>query len=202
MKDEWQAPYLPYDEIRPVAERFLNNHNPSMTIPVPIENIVEVELRISILPLHDLEFMFGIDSYLEPNLKRICIDYGVFHQECRCRFSVAHEIGHFVIHKEFFEKASFKTTDEYLEFRKNIDPQQEHWFEMQAYNFAGLVLVPEPELKKSFDKSLDLARSARIEPYEMPKKFLNRALPWLGRRFLVTEGVVRRRIEYDGLWEI
>lgn len=202
MKGNWKAPYLTYNKIKPIAEDFLKTHNPERIIPVPIEDIVDSDFRISVLPLPNLELLFRIDSYIESSLKTICMDERISRHEQRRRFSIAHEMGHLILHRDFYMKATFETTDEYIDFRKNLNAEQEHWFEKHAYDFAGLVLVPEKELEESFDEGLEEARAYGIEPYEFPRQFLESLLTPLSEKFYVTEHVVRRRIKYDKIWEI
>jgi len=68
-------------------------------------------------------------------------------------------------------------------------------------NFAGLVLVPRLELNDYFEKAKDMARGGGIEPDNVPRYFLDYSASWLSKQFVVTEKVIKKRIELDTLWE-
>ena len=45
------VPYIEYDEIWRRAEEFLRSHSAAETLPVPILDIIELQMRIRIIPL-------------------------------------------------------------------------------------------------------------------------------------------------------
>ena len=60
MSEEIKAPILSYDDVRRRADEFLALHHPDRTIPVPIEEIVEFELGMDIVPTPGLhQFLVG-----------------------------------------------------------------------------------------------------------------------------------------------
>lgn len=202
MAREWKLPYLSYDDTQLRAEAFLNEHNPNRIIPVPIEEILDLKLKINIVTLPDLVARITLDSYLEPDLKTIFIDQSVYEYNPRARFSLAHELGHLVLHREFYEIAKYSSSEEYKEARKTLlEPDADRRFDIQAMNFAGLLLVPRPELKAYLEKAKDMARQGGIEPDNVPRYFLDYSASWLSKQFDVTEWVIKKRIELDNLWE-
>lgn len=202
MAREWKPPYLSYDETHLSAEAFLNEHNPNRIIPVPIEEILDLKLKINIVILPDLVARITLDSYLEPDLKTIFTDQNVFEFVPRARFSLAHELGHLVLHRGFYEMAKYSSSEEYKEARKTLlRPDADRRFDIQAMNFAGLLLAPRSELKTYFEKAKDMARQGGIEPDNVPRYFLDYSASWLSKQFDVTEWVIKKRIELDNLWE-
>ncbi len=202
MAREWKPRYLSYDETHRGVERFLKEYNPNRLIPVPVEEIIDLKLKINIVPLPDLVRRLTLDSYLEPDLKTIFIDQSVYEYNPRARFSLAHELGHLVLHSKFYEIAKYSSSEEYKEARKNLlAPGADRRFDIQAMNFAGLLLVPRPELKTYFEKAKDMARQGGIEPDNVPRYFLDYSASWLSKQFDVTEWVIKKRIELDNLWE-
>jgi Zn-dependent peptidase ImmA (M78 family) len=196
-------PYLSYDKIRRSAEDFLKKYNPNRLIPVPIEEIIDLELKISIVALPDLVSRLSLDAYLEPDRSAIFIDEGVYEYDPRARFSLAHELGHLFLHNRFYELARYSNSEEYKEVRKNLlGPDADRRFDIQATNFAGLVLVPRVELEHYFEKAMEMARAGGIEPNNAPAYFLDYSASWLRKHFGVTEKVIKKRIELDKLWEI
>ena len=51
----YKAPFLPYDKIRPYAQLFLEKYHPTKTVPIPIEEIIEFELKMDIIPMPNLK---------------------------------------------------------------------------------------------------------------------------------------------------
>ncbi len=81
---------LSYGEIEDKAEEFLKKYNPSRSIPVPIERIVEIELAINVVPKKSLRSIHQIDAFLSSDLTELYIDYDDYMNETnRGRFSLA-----------------------------------------------------------------------------------------------------------------
>lgn len=53
-----KIPIYSYDDLRKKADDFLRTHNPSSIIPVSIEEIVEFEFNINIVPVLALQREF------------------------------------------------------------------------------------------------------------------------------------------------
>ena len=103
-----EVPTLSYENIREIAEQFLAVHWPSRTIPIPIEEIIELNLKINIAPLPNLWRDFRIDGYLNSNRNTICVDqyqYETLNE--KYRFTLAHELGHYLLHEEIYKSGDF-----------------------------------------------------------------------------------------------
>jgi len=96
-------PRLRWNDIREEAEKFRRKYvNPPDLVPVPIIEIVELKLGLQPIPIADL-MEIDIDGFLTSDLKSICLDVDIYQnprKETRLRFTLAHEIGHWVLHKE------------------------------------------------------------------------------------------------------
>ena len=104
------VPFMPYDELRQTAERFLTQYHPSREIPVPIEAIVEFQFNMDIVTIPGLHLNYEIDSMISKDLQQIMVDETVFKEfPGRYRFSLAHEIGHRIMHARVFEELEFRT---------------------------------------------------------------------------------------------
>lgn len=80
----------------------------------------------------------------------------------RIRFSLAHELGHFFLHKELFESLKIKSLEDYQRFYKEFPSDQYNFLESQANKFAGYLLIPFEIMKKTRDKLLLEARKNLI----------------------------------------
>jgi Zn-dependent peptidase ImmA (M78 family) len=118
------------------------------SIPVDIEEIIEFGLEIEIEPRDGLRERCKKDAILVYPL-RIIIDNGYLKQprfQNRVRFSLAHEIGHLIVHKDLVDLYPFESEDDYLRFNDSLSDQEYNWMEWQAHEFAGRLLVPPPNI--------------------------------------------------------
>lgn len=114
MDDVFAIPPLSYEKIREYAKRFLAKYHSSQRIPVPIEKIIEFKLHIDIVPLPGLEGAFGVVGFTSSDLREISVDQYVYdHQLGRYRFTLAHEVGHFVLHAGLFKAQTFRSIEEW-----------------------------------------------------------------------------------------
>ncbi|MFH1259067.1 MAG: ImmA/IrrE family metallo-endopeptidase [Elusimicrobiota bacterium] len=100
MESNFKVPFIKYDpEIKTYVSKFLHEHNPSLKIPVPIEEIAEFDLGIDIIPIPGLMDVLNIDGFISSNLKELEVDEYIYsNRPTRYRFTLAHEIGHIVMH--------------------------------------------------------------------------------------------------------
>ena len=152
--------YISYEEIERAANTFLATYNPNRKIPVPIEEIVEIKLEISIVPKMRMLLQHGIDAFLSSDLSELHIDHDHYmSQTNRSRFTLAHEIGHYVLHKDIIK--SITTLDEWKNYLLGQGTGRAI-YEIQADNFAGCLLMPQPEVVEAFD----VQKSKAIEEFK------------------------------------
>lgn len=202
-------PYLPYPKLREAANKFLHEFHPSFQIPVPIEEIAEFKLGLNIIPEPGLQNVLrddghGILGYTTSDLKEICVDEHIWRSRPRrYRFTLAHEIGHIVLHRELFESHPFHTIDEWKAFIKNFPAKEYGFFEWQAYCFAGLVLVPESVLKPAVSKNLKTVLAVfKMDKCPSGEEFepiWDTALELSSDDFDVSREALNKRAEYDVL---
>ncbi len=64
------VPHLSYDQLRRHADAFLTKYHPTQQIPVPIEQIIEFQLHLDIVPLPGLEEAFEIVGFTAEKRRR------------------------------------------------------------------------------------------------------------------------------------
>ena len=95
MSDDMKAPYYSYEDLRRKADEFLAEYHPAKTIPVPIEEIVEFQFRMDIVPTPGFHQLLDTDGFVTSDLREIWVDQFVYDSRPgRYRFTLAHEIGH------------------------------------------------------------------------------------------------------------
>lgn len=187
--------FIPAEEIESAAIDFLLQHHPDGSIPIPIEEIIELKLNIRIIPLPRLG-SFGIDGFSSHEFTEIHIDdYQFSNSENRARFTLAHEIGHFVLHKPYVDSQKFKNEKEWKVFVANDlrrDP-----LEIQANMFASFLLLPTKDLENEY-ASVKAGLAERDEFQGIPLPTDSQLAPYIAkpisRTFKVSEQCAEIRI--------
>lgn len=65
---------LSYEDVRREAEEFLGEYHRSLSIPTPIEEIVEFDLGIDVIPIVGLKDEIKVDAFLASDLSAIFMD--------------------------------------------------------------------------------------------------------------------------------
>lgn len=193
---------LSYDDLRIRAEAFLEEFHEERTLPVPIEEIVEFDFQIELVPIDGILDDLEVDAFLSSNLTRIYVDAFVMdHRHRRLRFSLAHELAHHELHRQLYATSTVASVRDWERVQASISAEDYAWFEFQANSFAGLVLVPELELRREFESAMTAARDAALSEStlssEAGKSYVSN---WLAGLFEVSDRVIEKRLEKDGLW--
>jgi len=196
-------PYLPDDALRRAAAEFLAKYHNPCTIPVPIEQIVEFEFGIDIIPIPGMHRSYDIDSMLSKDMRQICVDGAVFEDfPGRYRFSLAHEVGHRQLHAEIYAQLQFSEIAEWKDVICTEVAERDYGkLEFQAYAFAGLILVPPAPLSERLRTAISLAESKGLTVSADSDVARDAIAGYLSKEFVVSREVIRRRIAYDKLWE-
>jgi Zn-dependent peptidase ImmA (M78 family) len=155
-----------YDTIRDMADRVrkTKTRNPS-AIPVDIDRIVEIGYRMKIMLIDGLRSPdTDMEAILSNDFSTLILDKELYTNDKynnRRRFTMAHEIGHRAIHKEFYSNVKFRSPEEWILVLESLDPSALEWYEWHADEFAGRLLVPIDALKDSISQI-----EHRIEEFE------------------------------------
>jgi hypothetical protein len=196
------APRLTASRLRQISESFLKEHYPGGEIPIPIERIVEFRLGLDIVPVPGLLDEFDVDAFITSDLTEIRVDQ--FIQERRpnrYRFSLAHEVSHLLVHRDVFAQLKFTTIQEWKASICSIPEDQYGFIEWQAYELAGLVLVPAIPLRDVFQDNIKTAEKAGLDLASIDEDARRIVESNIGRFFQVSADVIRKRMQRDKLWE-
>ena len=195
MGNSISVPYLSYNKIALLAKNFLNTYHSSDTIPIPIEEIIEFQLGIDIIPLHGLHQAFDTDGFISGDLKSISVDLFVYESRLgRYRFTLAHEIGHLTLHSKLYKNVCFNSIDEWKKFIYTFPEKEYRWFEWQAYVFVGLILVPIPHLIQRFEFSVKQIEALGISMKENKEVALDTIIDLLAKEFVCSKEVIQKRL--------
>lgn len=188
--------YISPDEIEKAAQNFLKKYHPENTLPIPIEEIIEFHLEIDIIPTPEMMDTVGVDAVTSHDLTQINIDrVQLESRPNRARFTLAHEVGHIVLHKDFIESQNFQNEKSWRKFVLNDlhrDPM-----EVQANMFAAFVLIPSNHLKREFESAkAELAKHPAFKSIGLPTEKV--LAPYLAKplaqKFETSEGTMTNRL--------
>ncbi|MBI2478778.1 MAG: ImmA/IrrE family metallo-endopeptidase, partial [Planctomycetia bacterium] len=120
----------------------------------------------------------------------------------RYRFTLAHEVGHSILHTGIFQSQAFHGIAEWKAFVDSIPDKEHGWLEYQAYAFAGLVLVPREPLEAATKQCVDLIRGEGIDLDENWDFAWSRIAAFLAKQFEVSSAVIERRLQKDELSDL
>jgi hypothetical protein len=196
-----KAPFLSKQAVAIRADGFLQEHNTTGTIPLDIEFIAESQLSLDIVPVPGLQSTFDVDAFISADKSEIRVDeYVYLNRINRYRFSLAHEIGHLVLHGNVWEELQFTNITEWKTVINSVPEREYRFLESHANTFAGHVLVPPEPLKTAFDSQVEVLNTNGLSVSEFDPETLSQFLcKDIAKEFEVSVDVVRRRIAADEL---
>lgn len=204
-----QVPFRKDDEIWAAAEEFRcrKDIRPYANVPIDVFSIAEIVLRLDPLLAPRLYDRFKVDAAISFDLTSIFLDKQAYEdfergdrwEEKRLRYSVAHEIGHCVLHREEILASSFESV---RDFRRWAGRREDcNSAEYQAHEFAGRLLVPLRVLAQVYDE-LCAAEDRRNKGWREQPNARSELAKKIAPRFGVNRGVVEVRFHRDGIWPV
>jgi hypothetical protein len=196
----FKAPFLTSDEIERIAENIRGKYSTTQRIPVDVLGFAEFDLKLEFdfAPIQQLRQ----DAFLRPDLTGIWFDEQSFKSassQQRLRFSAAHELGHFFLHKDIYGALNFTTVKQWISFIDAIPADQYYWIERHADEFADRFLMPTKELAKALGQTMqDVEREGLLsQGNEWVLEFCCRAMH---SDFGVSCPAMQTRIRKSALW--
>lgn len=144
-------------------------------VPVPVEVVaLRHGLEVEAAALGD-----GVSGVLIVQGDRGSIGYNETHAAARQRFSIAHELGHFVLHRNEPETANLFIDKKFAIFlRDEQSAEGAELREIQANHFAAALLMPADALRKEiasgeFDLVDDDSLAELAERFEVSARALS-----------------------------
>ena len=203
--------YLSEDSVSQITEAFLDSRRLRDEIPLDIDLLVE-QCGFHIVPRPGISRELDVRAFTTSDWKEIWIDHSIyFDQEGVARFTLAHELGHLVLHKEIIEGIN----DEYPV--GDLDSAYDRVLalndlpafsrlEKQSDLFAGMLLVSRRHLLPAFNDALERVKPLILEAKEegvskndYMGSVVDKLATFIAPKFSVDHIVVNRRIFEDGL---
>ncbi len=134
----------------------------------------------------------------------LIVDYDTFmddRMQNRLRFSVAHEIGHLVLHSTLIQGLSYSSVEEWVEAVNKMPRHEYSSLEFQAYEFAGRFLVPLNHLKLQLEDLLDGMPLDQVRQLvSIGDEARYRVAGSIAPAFQVSPDVLDRRLDKENRW--
>jgi hypothetical protein len=201
----FKAPFIDQRQCWDEADRFRHRYWPSAEIPVDVLAITEFDLDFEIRTITNLREDADVDALLLGDWKTLIVDQRQYMDDRfinRLRFSIAHELGHFALHKTVFETIPRGTPEEWIAFMQEMPDNEYGFLEFHANEFAGRLLVPLDDLRTDFAKVLAEAERRGISRSKLTDAHLSYLCIPLAKRFAVSQEVIERRLTREKLWPL
>ncbi len=200
--EHFKAPFITREKAWSEAEKVRKGFWPEGCVPVDVESVV-YRLGLKLEPIHELKQAGDIDALLRGDGTTIIVDadeYMDARMENRIRYSIAHELGHFVLHRDIYP-GPFETLGEWVDFTERLPKDQWNFIEQHAYEFAGRLLVPREDLEAALGEVVGMAESRGFQDWDQSG---DTAKDYLASRicrgFGVSGEVIAKRLTREGLW--
>ena len=181
-----QLPRLGKDEIIQRVEELLDECWDGV-FPVDVEAVCDY-LGVAIVPVVGLQIEFGVEAFIAADFETIYVDNAGFQEENnRYRFSVAHELGHLVLHRDYFS-SRVESFDEWV----SLVSGGCNYAEFQANYFAGSLLAPEEELAGVLNAKFGGSMARNY--WRVGREEFERIMREVRKFFKISEQVVTRRM--------
>jgi hypothetical protein len=193
---------LSAEQVEGLASAFRERFAPSRAGALDIEEIVEHDLKVLVVPKKGICGRLRKKAWLSSDGTRIIVDEAVMMGPLdEYRFLITEELAHQQLHGYLLPDRAFANEMEFRRWHRGITPEMEHWLEWQARTWAGRVLVPRAELLTVFRGAVRDARKLfrTFVLSEVAQLYVeNSVAAWFG----VSAACAHVRIDQDGLWRL
>jgi Zn-dependent peptidase ImmA (M78 family) len=167
-------------------------------LPVDVDLLIEKHFRLALTPIPGLRELITVDALILSDLKEIV--YALDTPDVRLRFSLAHELGHLVLHRKQIELFRPKSYADWQEKIGSFLPGLYDRAELQASEFAGRLLVPPKRLKAAVVNLRTKIEKARKATSNISLEELGSYVArQIARQFGVSERVIQIRLAREGI---
>lgn len=174
--------------------------------PIDVFTFFEVDLGLDAIPFDELIAKYRVEAALTADFSGIYLDAeqhalmdrGPEWKLSRLRFTVAHELGHYFLHRNLPQPANFASLPDFARWTLNYGGRK-FTAEQEANEFAGRLLVPEQRLRTLFDEfapAMEQILPNFMVSGSLRDKFAEKVAP----KFGVNSQVVAIRLDRDGIW--
>jgi hypothetical protein len=191
------------------AEEFRKEHSELGTLPIDVLTVIEIRLKLDIIPFDRLLKKYSVDAAVVPDFSGIYVDKESY--LCletgrprwlynRFRFSLAHELGHIVLHRDLAADLRFSSLEDWWRWSRKYEATR-FSLEQEANEFAGRLLVPADHLKSDFDEFVDAVKS-RYPSWWTNANLRTAFTRRLSENYAVHADVIAIRLDREEIWQL
>lgn len=198
-------PVLTWQQIAAAAKDFADKYRlADRDFPLDVEEIAEFDLDIEIRVTDGILEECGMPAQIAPGSKRpvISVDAHQYRQQTSFyRYSVAHEIGHYVLHRQWLENVwqLFDSIESWKQIIATLSKSDYEWIEGQAEEFASYLLAPDEIFEPFLAKQL--SRVAKLEKQLQSEDILPYLANPIGDHFGISNSAAQARIRKSDQWK-
>jgi hypothetical protein len=176
--------------------------------PIDVFAFFEIDLGLNPIPFDDLTAKYRVEAAITADFTGIYLDaeeYALMERGPawklnRLRFTVAHELAHYFLHRDLPQKENFSSLPNFARWTATVGGGK-YAVEQEANEFAGRLLVPSARMKSLFDEFAPEAE--KLVPNFMARGELRQAFAEkVAPRFGVNSQVIEVRLDRDGIWPV
>lgn len=175
-------------------------------IPIDIFSFAEIDLALDPIPFDDLAAKYRVEAALKADFTGIYLDteqYNLMEKGpewklARLRFTVAHELAHFFLHRQIPQAQNFASLPAFARWTETYGGRK-YTIEQEANEFAGRLLVPRPRLQETFNEfapQMEALLPNFMASGQVRDSFAERVAP----RFGVNSQVIAVRLDRETIW--
>ena len=175
-------------------------------IPIDVFSLLELELGLDPIPFDDLCAKYRVEAAITADFSGIYLDaeqYALMERGPewklgRLRFTVAHELAHYFLHRDIPQAEHFASLPAFARWTDGYGGRK-YTIEQEANEFAGRLLVPTAVLQGQYDEFA--VQAERMLPnFKQNSSLRDQFADQVAPRFGVNAPVVAVRLDRDGIW--
>jgi Zn-dependent peptidase ImmA (M78 family) len=191
------------------VEDFRRQHVPDDLARLPLDmiSIAELELRLDLIPFDDLYTKFNADAAIMADFTGIYVDAETYElidsapewKLNRLRFSIAHEVGHWAMHRADISERGFTEFSQFARWTWE-NGGRKYEIEREANEFAGRLLVPIDRLRTLYEQFAESADQFLSTDWRLDPEIRRSAAKRLSQKFGVHPDAILVRFDREELW--
>ncbi|MDD5140544.1 MAG: ImmA/IrrE family metallo-endopeptidase [Verrucomicrobiales bacterium] len=174
--------------------------------PIDVFTFFEVDLRLDAIEFPSLTAKYRVEAAVKADFSGIYVDQeqyklmerGPDWKLARLRFTVAHELAHYFLHRDVPQAEHFASLPDFARWNEDYGGRK-YTLEQEANEFAGRLLVPEPRLRACYD-SFSQKMWEILPSFTQSEQVRHKFAETICRRFGVNADVIVIRLDRDGIW--
>lgn len=174
--------------------------------PIDVFTFFEIDLGLDAIPFDDLFSKFRAQAAIKADFTGIYLDAEQYNLMERgpewklkkLRFTVAHELAHYFLHREIPKPEHFSSLQLFKQW-SGTHGGKKYDLEQEANEFAGLLLVPTDTLASHYDefaKEISKHFPNFNDSNDLRQQFAESVAP----KFGVNAPVIAVRLDRDAIW--